>query len=197
MPRSPPPPLTLLLSILKENKVRSLSKNLFRSAKLTKRGRQHGSSIASIVNASTIELTYNLLLAEDYANLASQLPNASDIINLLDFILYLLLHGHLTKLDVNGRARRLMMKIIKTTPVMPRSLFVTGIRMKENREYVGGGGFGRVFKGKLGGEAVAMKLLYKTQNNIVSWLFHLEITLGVKCGQGLLSGSVDVEISQA
>ncbi|KAF8339481.1 kinase-like domain-containing protein, partial [Amanita rubescens] len=149
MPRNPSrhtPPLTLLLSILRENK--------------------HGSSIASIVNTSTIELTYNLLLAEDYVNIASQLSNASDIIILLDFLLYLLHHGHLTKLDVNGRARRLMMKIIKTTPVMPRSLFVTGIKMKDNREYLGGGGFGHVFKGKLGGEAVALKLLFKTQNNI-------------------------------
>ncbi len=112
-------------------------------------------------------------------------------------MLYLLYHGHLTKLDVNGRARRLMMKIIKTTPVMPRSLFVTGIRMKDKGEYVGGGGFGHVFKGKLGGQAVALKLLFKTQNNIVSCRPSRDTISYILMRTGFLPGSVDVEISQA
>ncbi|KAF8335275.1 kinase-like domain-containing protein [Amanita rubescens] len=54
--------------------------------------------------------------------------------------------------------------IIKT-PVIPSSLFVKGINAKVDYDYVGRGGFGFVFKGELGGAAVALKLLYKTRHN--------------------------------
>lgn len=61
-----------------------------------------------------------------------------------------------------------MMKIITKKPVMPRSLFVAEVGMKSNREYIDGGGFGHILKTKLGGEAVALKVLYKTHGNIIS-----------------------------
>jgi len=40
--------------------------------------------------------------------------------------------------------------------------------MPTERDYIGGGGFGRVFKGELQGRAVALKVLYKPNNNVVS-----------------------------
>ena len=61
-----------------------------------------------------------------------------------------------------------MFKIMTQMPVMPKSLLVTGVSMKAHREYIGGGGFGLVFKGKLKGAPVSLKVLYRTHNNIVS-----------------------------
>ena len=58
-----------------------------------------------------------------------------------------------------------MLKMIIKTPVTPSSLFVKGISAKVDYDYVGRGGFGFVFKGDLGGAAVALKLLYKTRHN--------------------------------
>ena len=100
-------------------------------------------------------------------NVAGQLSDASDVKNVLDFMLCLLLDGHLSDADVNLRARRLMLKAITKTPVMPRSLFVTGVKVKVDRDYIASGGFGLVFKGELEGRFVALKVLYKAQNNIV------------------------------
>ena len=74
-------------------------------------------------------------------------------------------------IDLNRRARRLMIKIISKMPVMPSFLFVTGVSMPANREYIGGGGFGHILKGELGGEAVALKVLYKTDNDVVCCSF--------------------------
>ena len=91
---------------------------------------------------------------------------------LLDFMLYLLRNGSLSNSDAvsdaSRRARRLMYKIMTKMPVMPMSLFVTGVSMKTHREYIGGGGFGLVFKGTLKEAPVSLKVLYKTHNNIVS-----------------------------
>jgi len=64
-----------------------------------------------------------------------------------------------------------MFKIISKMPIIPTSLFVTGVSMPVNREYIGGGGFGQILKGKLKGGAVALKLLYKTDNEVVRCLF--------------------------
>ncbi len=52
---------------------------------------------------------------------------------------------------------------------MPKSLFVTGVSMKAHREYLDGGGFGLIFKGKLKGAPVSLKVLYRAHNNIVSY----------------------------
>ena len=64
-----------------------------------------------------------------------------------------------------------MIKIISKMPVMPSFLFVTGVSMPANREYIGGGGFGHILKGELKGKAVALKVLYKTDNDVVCCSF--------------------------
>ena len=43
--------------------------------------------------------------------------------------------------------------------------------MSANREYIGGGGFGDILKGELRGEVVALKVLYKTDNDVVCCSF--------------------------
>ena len=43
--------------------------------------------------------------------------------------------------------------------------------MPANREYIGSGGFGQILKGELRGDAVALKVLYKTDNDVVRCLF--------------------------
>jgi hypothetical protein len=87
-------------------------------------------------------------------------------------MLHLLCERHLSKMadvmDINQRARRLMLKVTTRTPVIPWSLIVTGARIHSERSIIGSGGFGRVFKGELGETPVALKVLYKTHNNIVS-----------------------------
>ena len=98
--------------------------------------------------------------------------NDSDVDILLDFMLHLLCERRLSKtadaMDINVRARRLMLKVATRTPVIPWSLIVTGVSIQSERSLIGSGGFGRVFKGKLGEAPVALKVLYKTHNNIVS-----------------------------
>lgn len=119
-----------------------------------------------------------LLSTRDFRNIAAHLSDASDVKNLLDFMLYLLRGGYLSNLDAmpdaNRRARRLMFKIMTKMPVMPRSLFAMGVSMKVYREYLNGGEFGLVFKGTLEGAPVSLKVLYKTHNNVVS--FHPSIS---------------------
>jgi hypothetical protein len=124
------------------------------------------------VNASAINLICKLLSSEDYVSVAEQLSQDSDVKNLVDFVLHLLRDGLLPDLDetmdIKRRARRLMFKIISRIPVIPSSLIVTGVNMPEKRDYIGGGGFGRVFRGERQGAVVALKVLYKSDNNVVS-----------------------------
>ncbi|KAF8336178.1 kinase-like domain-containing protein, partial [Amanita rubescens] len=87
-------------------------------------------------------------------------------------MLHLLRDGRLPNLDetlgIKRRARRLMLKIITRIPVIPPSLIVTGVNMPEKRDYIGSGGFGRIFKGELEGAVVALKVLYKSDSSVVS-----------------------------
>ena len=53
------------------------------------------------------------------------------------------------------------------SPVIPRSLIITGLTMPSDHGFIGGGGSGLVFKGELEGKAVALKVLHKTRNNVV------------------------------
>jgi hypothetical protein len=104
-----------------------------------------------------------------------RLKHVEDAKNLLDFMLHLLRNRGLSSpdatMDINQRARRLMFKIISKMPIMPSSLFVTGVSIPANREYIGGGGFGQILKGELKGDAVALKVLYKADNDVVRYLF--------------------------
>lgn len=89
-------------------------------------------------------------------------------------MLHLLREGRLSNLDttvdINRRARRFMLKIITKTPVIPDSLIVTGISVPAERDFIGRGGFGYVFRGELRGDTVALKVLYRADSNIVSLL---------------------------
>ncbi|KAF8734663.1 hypothetical protein AX14_003174 [Amanita brunnescens Koide BX004] len=146
--RSNTSPLSSLLAILREKKPRS--------------------PINCIVNIVTIDLARSLLTTKNYVNSALQLTGVSDTELLLDFMLYLLCRGHLSCSEVpdaNRRARRLMLKMITKTPVTPSSLFVEGVSVKVDHDYIGRGGFGFVFKGEFRGAAVALKLLYKTRHH--------------------------------
>ena len=69
-----------------------------------------------------------------------------------------------------------MLKVIQKTPVLPESLNVTGIRIPA-QHYIGRGGFGQVFKGELRGEIVALKLLYKADNNIASSSYRSQVVM--------------------
>jgi len=112
-----------------------------------------------------------ILSGEDHVNLAARLDCLSDAENLLDLLLHLLRNCLLPNqddrsVDFNRRARRFMFKIVSETPVMPGSLIVTGVSAE--RDYIGGGGYGRVYKSDLHGAVVALKVLYRSDNNTVS-----------------------------
>ena len=114
-----------------------------------------------------------LLSGEDYLSGAAKLDHTPDAKNLLDFVLhmirYRLLPNHQDEsVDFHRRARRFMFKIISKTPIMPSSLILMGVNKPAEQDYTAGGGFGRVYKGELKGEAVALKVLYKSDNNAVS-----------------------------
>lgn len=118
---------------------------------------------------------HKLLSKDDYINVAVQLSNTSVVDDLVNFILYLLLRGNLLNLYAR-RGRRLMSEIIAKTCVTPESLFVTGLRAKsDDRDFIGGGGFGQVFKGELRGKLVALKVLHK-RSNVVSCLSSLTVS---------------------
>ena len=125
----------------------------------------------SLVNATTIDLICKVFSREDYVSFAAQVTNISVAKDLLDFILHLLHDPRLMTLngtmDIKRRGRRFIMKVITKTPVIPESLIVTRIRTAEH-DHVGRGGFGHVFMGELQGNAVALKVLYKADNNVVS-----------------------------
>ncbi|KAF8333689.1 kinase-like domain-containing protein [Amanita rubescens] len=59
-----------------------------------------------------------------------------------------------------------MLKIISNISIIPPSLIVTGVTMPAGRDYIGSGGFGRVFKGELRGAVVALKVLYRSENQV-------------------------------
>ncbi len=67
--------------------------------------------------------------------------------------------------------------------------------MPAERSYIGSGGFGRVFESKLREEVVALKVLYKSDSDVVSHLCRSYKDV-VDCSPTvLLSRSVDVGIS--
>jgi hypothetical protein len=88
-----------------------------------------------------------------------------------------------------------MFKIITKTPVIPCSLIVTGVNKPAEQDYIGGGGFGRVYKSELNGEAVALKVLYKSDNNAVSPTRLSYNATFISVLAGLLSRGLDVGIA--
>lgn len=147
---------------------------------------------------------WQLLSRKDYVSVAGDLSQASDAKNLLDFMLLLLREHHLVNQDptvnIDQRARRFMTKVISKIPVIPPSLIMTGVRTQVNCKYIISGGFGRVFRGELtpeGAGAVALKVSYKSDNDIVSQLVVVTKSLLKFTPAGLLSRGVDVEIPEA
>jgi hypothetical protein len=63
--------------------------------------------------------------------------------------------------DATRKARKLMIKLVSKTNVLPRHLFITDL--EKDPQAVAVGGFGRVFKGKYGGQLVALKMLYQSR----------------------------------
>ena len=120
---------------------------------------------------------WKLFSSEDYINFAAQVTDVSDAKNLLDFMLHLALHDRRFELtdpddfetvNIKRQARRFMLKVITKIPVIPEALIVSGIKMPAEHDYIGRGGFGHVVKGELRGNAVALKVLYKADNDVVS-----------------------------
>ena len=192
-------PLLFLFFILKDWKVWQYQK----VTHVVLKSSQPGSCITSIVNASIIDLVCRILSREDYLSVAEQLSQPPDVQNLLDFLLHLLRDRRLSNsdptIDNNERARRLMFKLNSKMPVIPPSLIVTGVSMATEREYIGSGGFGRVLIGELQGAAVALKVLYKSDNDVVgrSRRRCYESIPDVRILTGLLSRGADVGLSQA
>lgn len=124
------------------------------------------------IDLVAIDVMRRILSQKDYLDVAAHISNTSDAEGLLDFMLSLLSRKFLVEWEARQRARRLMLKITTKMPVIPSSLFITGVTVKANGEYISSGGFGLVIKGELGGELVALKILYKNarHNNIVSSL---------------------------
>ena len=126
------------------------------------------------MNTTSIGLFYNLLAREDYVDAAEKLNHLSDIMNLLEFTIFVLRNRYFANpdpnVDTNQRARRLMSKIISKSPVIPRYLFLTGLKMPRNRNLIGLGGFGNIYKNEHEGKPVALKVLVKAHDNIVRHL---------------------------
>ncbi len=140
-----------------------------------------------------------LLLRKDFVSIAGLLSEVTDARNLSDFVLHLLrsnclLTGRARAVDMNRRARRFMLKVVSKVPAIPASLIVAGIVMPAERNYIGSGGFGRVFKGEWGGKVVALKVLYKSDNQVVCISKSLYIVIVTSVLTGILSRGFDVAI---
>ena len=106
-------------------------------------------------------------------HVAAQLSDTFIVNDFVEFLLHLLFDGDLSNSDgmlddANRRARRLIFKIISKTTVVPRSFSVQGVEATADRDLVGVGRFGLVFKAELRGNAVALKVLHRAPLNIVS-----------------------------
>ena len=86
-----------------------------------------------------LEPAYSLASYATFYPMKTTLIQTSDVRTLLEFVLYIANEAD----DANRWARLLVSKIISNTPVMPKSLFLTGpITMPNNRDFIGGGASG-------------------------------------------------------
>ena len=60
-----------------------------------------------------------------------------------------------------------MCKLMAKTPVIPKSIFMTGVDAKMSSSRIGMGGFGCVFEGEHQDKRVALKVLYKVRRDDV------------------------------
>ncbi len=79
---------------------------------------------------------------------------------------------------------------------MPRSLVVTEVKVPAKRDYIGRGGFGSVFKGELHEKIVALKVLYRTGDNVVRPSCPRSVSLLTFVLIGVLSRGLDVGNAQ-
>ncbi|KAF8351814.1 kinase-like domain-containing protein [Amanita rubescens] len=115
----------------------------------------------SMDNQYTLRLMRQLLDLSEFDSITSQLTTVPDVELLLDFILHLLRNHMLSNSgtsNANWKARKLMFKLLSTITVIPKSLFITGVKAEPYLGAIGVSGFGRVFRGEYNGQSVALKL---------------------------------------
>lgn len=142
-----------------------------------------------------------LLSSDDYWSVADQLQESysSDVEIFLDFILHLLRYGRLPgEMEIKRRARHLMLKSFEKTRIRPPSLTVKEVTLPPTHDYVGSGGFGNIYKGTYRGLAVALKVLRRPDDDLVSssrQLSTFNVDLGFPVAH--LSRGIDMAIPQA
>ena len=147
------------------------------------------------MNTKSIDLLHNLLTHPDYVDDARRLNDDSDIMNMLEFILFVLRNHYFSSpdpnVDTNRRARRLMSEIIKPR-VMPSSLFMT-FTMSRDRNSIG-----HVSKGEHEGKTVALVSIYRAYPDVrYSPADPLNLFFPFRSKTGSLPTSIDVAISSS
>ena len=66
-----------------------------------------------------------------------------------------------------------MSKMINLIPRLPKSLFITDVKIDTHLGSIGRGGFGRVFRGRYKGRQVAVKVVDKGRNVVRALTFFL------------------------
>ncbi|KAF8343347.1 kinase-like domain-containing protein [Amanita rubescens] len=74
--------------------------------------------------------------------------------------------------DADRKIRRLMLELISEKDILPRSLFITGVRIERDAasSAIGMGGFGRILKGEYLGHHVALKVLQTAHGTVSNLL---------------------------
>ena len=75
-----------------------------------------------------------------------------------------------------------MFKLISAVNVIPKSLFITGVKTEMHLGLIGIGGFGRVFHGEYEGRKVALKVVDRGRNDVSPLPFSLSPILIVSSG---------------
>ena len=83
-----------------------------------------------------------------------------------------------------------MIRLVSKTNVLPRHLFITDLEIEPQAIAVGG--FGKVFKGKCGGQPVALKMLYQSRRPGVRG-FSSPNFLMVICSQRIQSRKISTQ----
>ncbi|KAF8689674.1 hypothetical protein AX14_003217 [Amanita brunnescens Koide BX004] len=130
----------------------------------------------SVVNKATVDLIGELLNLLENDNTSSELGTTADVEPLLDFLLNLLRNNGFANSGIGGanhKARKLLFKVITMTKVIPRSLFITDVRIISWYP-MPMGGLGSVFKGEYEGQVVAIKVLDRPHQESSFQTFRIE-----------------------